>query len=169
MSLNPTCFRLTNWSFSLSSSITSLGFSKMVHVFQLPPGAGSAGSVREAMREGGMLMVYSARRRHQDCMLGPNIPWFHLMLGRILTWYKPVPLAESLGCSIETWRWAVQPRFPNLLRSSGSLGPTQSSLFLQVSCGMAGHQRRDPSWGRHILGSLCCHSQSQGSWFIPWQ
>lgn len=82
----------------------------MIHVFQLPPGAGSAGTIKEAMAEGGMLVVYSARGRHQDCMLVPNIPWFCLMFGRILTWYKPAPLAGSP----ETWRWAVQLRFPNL-------------------------------------------------------
>lgn len=86
----------------------------MIHVFRFHLVLYSAASIREAVVEGGMLMVYSSRRRSQDCMLGPNIPWFYLMFGYILTWYKPAPLAGSPGCSLEAWRWAVQLRFPNL-------------------------------------------------------
>lgn len=66
----------------------------------------------------------------------------------------------EMGCAAEVSKSSMIIR---------QLGAYPSSLALQVSCGVAGHEGRDPSWVRHVLGSLCCCSHSQGSWFIPWQ
>lgn len=66
----------------------------------------------------------------------------------------------EMGCAAEVSKSSMIIRQP---------GAYSSSLVLQVFCGVTGHQGRDPSWGRHVLGSLHCCCHSQGSWFIPWQ
>lgn len=64
----------------------------------------------------------------------------------------------EMGCAAEVSKSSMIIRQPEAY---------SSSLVLQVSCRVAGHQRGIPSGTG--LGCLLCHSYSQGSWFIPWQ